>query len=220
MTNEGSEVIQASNRRVAAAKKADAGAARNLQGANAALKAAQKAVEAAQKDHDEATKELKDAEQSQKTAQQKWEVVDLVQDDEDGDDEEKRKSSNEKKKRAEASSDSKAKAVKKARSDFKYPEEVTVEGCGVAEVNGIYKRDGWIHGAPQYLKEGQWEGEDVKFRIHRHTYYSTWSIQYEQVGHTFKSFYFNRNKSSAPPSHGWEVYLIVDGPPPILRSLE
>eukprot|EP00956_Cyclotella_meneghiniana_P016518 scaffold26080_cov43-Cyclotella_meneghiniana.AAC.7 len=89
MTNEGIEVIQANNRRVATAKKATALTAKNLQAAKKAgdeaqklLELAQKAVEAAKKsielatkDHDETTKELKEAENSQEAAQKKWEVV-------------------------------------------------------------------------------------------------------------------------------------------------
>ena len=121
MANEGIAVVQTNNRRVAAAKKAAAGTARNLQAAikagdvaRQALEAAQKAIEVSRKEHDEATKEAKNAEQSQKAAQMKWEVVDLIDED---DNEEKLKSDNGSKKRlGESSSDSQVRASKKVRS--------------------------------------------------------------------------------------------------------
>ena len=210
MAREGIEVIQANNRRVAAAKKAAALTAKNLQ-------AAKDALEAAQRDHDEATEELKDAEESQKAAQRKWEVVDLVEDDDD--DEEQPESSTGSKKRAEASSDSAANASKKvrsnstvaqevlARSDINVADEITVEGCGVAGANGSYKRYcNNRYGAPQYSKEGQYKGEDVRFEIYRKF---CWVFGYrstDQCDLKFKWVYFNRSRSSLPPSDGWVVF--------------
>ena len=157
MANEGIEVIQANNRRVAAAKKAAALTARNLH-------AAKLAVEVAQKEHDEATKELKDAEKSQKAAQEKWEVVDLVEDDEKLPN---TKSIEGRKKRAGVLSVSQAIVSKKVRSDSEFAEEITVEGCGVAEANGIYKRNGYCDEVPKYSKRGIsfYEGNPVHFML-------------------------------------------------------
>ena len=205
MAREGIEVIQANNRRVAAAKKAAALTAKNLQAAKVALEAAQKAVEAAQKDHDEAAEELKDAEESQKAAQKKWEVVDLVQDDE-----EQAKNCSDSKNRSDVSSDSAANANKKARTDSDITEEITVEGCGIAEVNGTYTRDRDLNNFPRYSKEGLWEGKIVMFEIYRSCQDPIWYIAIihnpARGRHLFAYFYVNRNKSSVPPSDGWEVY--------------
>ena len=206
MAKEGSEVIQANNRRVSTAKKAAALTARNLQAAKLALEAAQKTVEAAQKDHNEATDELKDAEQSQKAALKKWEVVDLVEDDE-----EKTKSSNGGKKRSGVPSDSEANnAGKKVKSDSDIPEEVLVEGCGVAGVNGTYKRDTYCHGSLLYSKNGQWKGQDVRFDIFSLCYpKKTWFIS-AQCG----VLYLNASDSSVPPSDGWGLSQYGIAPPP------
>ena len=140
MANEGVEVLEANNHRVATAKKAAAITARNLQGAKTALAAAQKAIEVAQNEDDQATEELKDAEQSLKAAQKQWEVVDLVEDDNG----EELEGSNGSKKRSGASTDMRVNASKKIRSDSDsdVPEELLLEGCAVAEINGIYKRNG------------------------------------------------------------------------------
>ena len=213
MAKEGSEVIQANNRRVAAAKKAAALTARNLQAAKLALEAAQKtvqaaqkAVEASQKDHNEATDELKDAEQSQKAAQKKWEVVDHVEDDE-----EKTKSSNRGKKRSGVPSDSESNnAGKKFKSDSDIPKEVLVEGCGVAGVNGTYKRDTYCHGSLLYSKTGQWKGQDVRFDIFCLAYPKRiWFISV-QCG----VLYRNASDKSVPPSDGWGLSQYGIAPPP------
>eukprot|EP00956_Cyclotella_meneghiniana_P004050 scaffold4911_cov47-Cyclotella_meneghiniana.AAC.8 len=254
MAKEGIEVIQANNRRVAAAKKAAALTAKHLQAAKVALEAAQKAVEAAQKDHDEAAEELKDAEQSQTAAQKKWEVVDLVQDDE-----EQEKNCSDCKKRSDVSSDSEANedkgliihndrpkrgrklvsdvvrpsqqrlsveeggtqavigynASEKAKSDSNIPEEITVEGCGLAEANGTYKRNVDFGGAPQYFKQGQWKGEDLQVEIYR--ILSCWCIaarKPERGGYVHYRFYMNRIDSPVPPSDGWSVSEYGEYPPP------
>eukprot|EP00956_Cyclotella_meneghiniana_P016519 scaffold26080_cov43-Cyclotella_meneghiniana.AAC.8 len=237
MANEGIEVIQANNRRVAAAKKAAAGTERNLQAAKKAedmaqeaLDAAQKVVEAANKgleaakktvdtakktiqvatkEHAEAAEELKDAEKSQEAAQKKWEVVDLVEEDE-----EKPKSSSGSKKRVGLSS-SEANATKKVRSDSNVPEEVLVEGCRLAEVNGIYKRIVDYDGSPQYSKEGRYKGEDVKFQINR---LNRWYIEVRRKNGRILTCYTNENDSPVPPSDGWTKR--THGRIQHLRSLE
>eukprot|EP00956_Cyclotella_meneghiniana_P040569 scaffold199301_cov33-Cyclotella_meneghiniana.AAC.3 len=196
MAKEGIEVIQANNRRVAAAKKAAAWAAQNLQAAKEAAH--------------QATEELKDAEKAQEAALKKWEVVDLVEVDKDR---EKPMSSNASKKRAGESSDLKVNASKKVKSDSLIPEEITVEGCGVAELNGIYKRVCNYCGAPKYLKEGRWKGEYVWFVVYFRGCRTTttvsrhWSIGIRAKRGNYKYFYRNQNTSFLPPSDGWVVYL-------------
>ena len=211
MAKEGIEVVQANNHRVAAAKKAVAWTAQNLQAANVSLKAARKTVEAAQKTHIEAAKELKDAEQSQKAALKKWEVIDLFQDDE-----EMPKSSDDSKKRAEVPSDSEANVSKKVRSDSDFAEEVTVEGCGLAEVNGTYKRDGNRCGSPRYSKKGQWKGENVWFHILYKATGNFWHIVILRSPRSGRiaGLYYNQDGSLVPPSDGWFVYNSGVEPPP------
>eukprot|EP00956_Cyclotella_meneghiniana_P003384 scaffold4079_cov44-Cyclotella_meneghiniana.AAC.9 len=206
MANEGVEVLEANNRRVETAKKAAALTARNLQ-------AAKNTVEVATKEHDEATKELKDAEQSLKAAQKQWEVVDL----EDDDKGEKPEGNNDSKKRSGASTDLLANASKKVRSDSDsdVPEELLVEGCGVAEVNGTYKRNGDFHGAPRYFKEGQWEGEDVEFVIRQGDFDIWWYILIWIEGEDDSLYYFPaESETSTPPSDGWMISYYGVAPPP------
>ena len=202
MANEGIEVIHANNRRVAAAKKTVDLTARSLQ-------AAKLAVEAAQKNYNVATKELKDAEKSQKAAQEKWEVVDLVEDDE-----QKPKSNYGSKKRVGVSSISEVNnASKKARSDSNIPKEVLVEGCGVAGVNGIYKRDGEYNGSPQYIKEGEYKGDDVMFKVQRHSL-KLWLIRIERKKRGDIFCYSNWNETFVPPINGWCIRSYGVEPPP------
>ena len=48
----------------------------------------------------------------------------------------------------------------------KIVEQVTVEGCGLTEVNGIYKRvDEMYKGFPVYKRNGQWKGQQMTFEI-------------------------------------------------------
>eukprot|EP00956_Cyclotella_meneghiniana_P022766 scaffold43428_cov22-Cyclotella_meneghiniana.AAC.2 len=168
MTNEGSEVIQASNRRVATAKKAAAGAVRNLRAAKIAFKAARNAVEVAKRECNEASEELKNVEQSQEAVLKKWEVVDLVEEGEDDDDDDETlKCSNKSKKRAAASSDLQIIQNKRVRSISDNPDEIILSGCGVSEANGTYERDGDHNGSPRYSKKGKWKGENEIFDIFR-----------------------------------------------------
>eukprot|EP00956_Cyclotella_meneghiniana_P026093 scaffold55624_cov22-Cyclotella_meneghiniana.AAC.1 len=157
----------------------------------------EKTIKVATKEHDEAAEKLNNAEQSQKDVQEKWDVIDLVQDVED--------ESNSKKgtkKRAGLSS-SEANANKKSRSDSNILEEILVEGCGLAEVNGSYKRVGF-----EYWKEGQFKGEDVRFQIYRR---AVWV----NCGVLICGLYSQWNSISVPRSNGWKVHLGVEPAPKI-----
>eukprot|EP00956_Cyclotella_meneghiniana_P009985 scaffold13791_cov36-Cyclotella_meneghiniana.AAC.2 len=231
MAKEGIEVIQANNRRVAAAKKAAAGTARNLQmakkagdlaqgaleAAQKALEAAQKTIEVATKEHDEASEELKDAERSQKAALKKWEVVDLVEEDE-----EKLKNSNDisnSTKRAGVFSDSETNTNnKQIKSGSKIATEITVEGCGISEINGNYKRNVYYEGTPMYWKKGQWKGQDVLFTVCVSPRFNSWVIhcRLQPQGNGYY-FYGNKNRTSVPPSDGWRVLGSLYGVKPPLK---
>eukprot|EP00956_Cyclotella_meneghiniana_P003386 scaffold4079_cov44-Cyclotella_meneghiniana.AAC.11 len=207
MANEGVEVevLEANNHRVATAKKAVALTKRNLQAANFALeaarkaahkaiKAAKKSVDVAQKEDDEANEELQDAKRSLKAAQKKWDVVDLVEEDEE---------------------------------DPDAPEEIIVKGCGVAEVNGTYKRIGDYQGAPRYSRKGKWrgdvrfeirgelkQGEDVEFFVQRFDELECWFIRVVGSGGRSISVYGAEIETSTPPKNGWETLFYGVGPPP------
>ena len=50
--------------------------------------------------------------------------------------------------------------------DFWEPEMV-VEGCGVDEINGIYKHNGASDGSsPKYVRSARYNGKDVEFFLH------------------------------------------------------
>lgn len=95
-------------------------------------------------------------------------MVDLVEDDNG----EELEGSNGSMKRSRASTDPQVNASKKVRSDSDsdVSDELLVEGCGVAEVNGTYKRNGDCLGAPQYSNNWQWKGEYVEIAIQPEVY--------------------------------------------------
>ena len=101
-------------------------------------------------------------------------------------------------------------ANKKARSDCDIPTEIIVKGCGTPEVNGTYKRDGIYRIAPQYSKEGQWQGEAVRIVIQRFIT-GQWYIRIKG-----QNIFFCRSeiKSFTPPSCGWNVRAHGVEPPP------
>ena len=89
-----------------------------------------------------------DVEAVKKATQEKWDVINLIVEDEE--------------------------------EDLDAAKEIIVKGCGLAEVNGSFKRDGDFEGAPQYSKKMKWrddvrleirgelkQGEDVEFSVKR-----------------------------------------------------
>ena len=57
-------------------------------------------------------------------------------------------------------------------------ELITIEGCGVPEVNGVYMRNGdQSDKVPEYMKRGTWKGSPGIFDIQRgEEYGSSWQI--------------------------------------------
>jgi hypothetical protein len=51
------------------------------------------------------------------------------------------------------------------------PEQVVVEGAGIGEVNGVYKRSGINGGAPKYEMKGRLNGKDEVFELYRESYW-------------------------------------------------
>jgi ubiquitin carboxyl-terminal hydrolase 9/24 len=46
-------------------------------------------------------------------------------------------------------------------------EEMIVSGCGIADINGLYKKIGHCDEVPKYSKMGRWEGNEVDFLLFR-----------------------------------------------------
>ena len=45
--------------------------------------------------------------------------------------------------------------------------EMVVEGCGIEQINGIYKHNGVLDGSsPKYVRSAKYLGEDVEFSLH------------------------------------------------------
>ena len=108
-------------------------------------------------------------------------------------------------------------------------EEITVEGCGVAEVNGVYKRKGPKNDkAPVYTKRGVWKGYQGTFEIcNSETYGSTWVIAFDGGGYDREMEYdrdrffyeaCNDQDPWMPPNDGWYVNTrYMDGVQPMPR---
>jgi len=103
-------------------------------------------------------------------------------------------------------------------------EEITVEGCGIAEVNGVYKRKGPKNDrAPVYTKRGVWKGHQGTFEISNGLHYgSRWYISFDG-GIGTDGFYidgyfyeaFNNEDPWIPPVDGWQMSSYMDGVQPV-----
>jgi hypothetical protein len=63
------------------------------------------------------------------------------------------------------------KALKKKVSELEAKQsqvsvQIKVEGCGIPEMNGIYKQHGMFDGKPHFIKNGRWNGRDAEFNIY------------------------------------------------------
>jgi hypothetical protein len=54
--------------------------------------------------------------------------------------------------------------------------DVMIEGCGIEQVNGGYKRSGEQDGAPKYIKKGFYQGEEAEFTIYKNRSYNGWLL--------------------------------------------
>ena len=204
MSNQGSDVIEANDRSVKIAKRALAITDRNLQAAKKALEVARKNVDIAQKECDQAKKHLKHAEQGQTAAHEKYDVVNLMSPN-------KGNVISEATKRMKYNADvpqvilgkenvlSEASGVKANEVEHRSNSlsGVIIEGCGIAQANGFYFKAGGCH---RFRKKGQWEGNDVWLDLH--VSFGWW---YVSIWNTRIFFYKAKDKSSGPPTDGWEV---------------
>lgn len=84
---------------------------------------------------------------------------------------------------------------------FDVADEILVTECGLAEVNGIYRRCGDSCSAPKYLKTGQWKGQEIEIQIYR-VLSKDWYIC---IPSKYTRFYHAKKYGSLPPAEGWEV---------------
>jgi len=99
--------------------------------------------------------------------------------------------------------------------------QVAVEGCGISDFNGIYKKETGMtyQNAPVYSKKGLWKGKEVTFVIFMPSviaynwYIGTWNGDIDSGGGYNTSFYSSSydSREDAPPStvvppeNDWEV---------------
>jgi len=106
------------------------------------------------------------------------------------------------------------------------PASITVEGAGVAAVNGVYVRDApfYLHNS-KYCMNGVWEGGQATFFIYMvsmgPTKTDVWFISVEIDGEedfdVYTAFLFSdRRLSSLPRMKGWEATEPINGPAPSL----
>jgi hypothetical protein len=46
-------------------------------------------------------------------------------------------------------------------------QDVCIEGCGIEEINGVYRRSGELNGYPKYSKKGLWNAKEVEYTLYR-----------------------------------------------------
>jgi len=51
--------------------------------------------------------------------------------------------------------------------DNEHTDEIMVEGCGIDEINGVYKRQGSNDDVPKYVHSGRYNGNDEEFTLYR-----------------------------------------------------
>ena len=105
-------------------------------------------------------------------------------------------------------------------------ESLVVEGCGLSNLNGAYKRDGVeSDGYPMYMKKGRYqEGNNVyegNYMICHQD--ESWHITFKRHGATLMThLYNNRNdcNRNTPPTNGWAVMRNRGTlPAPTIRTL-
>lgn len=204
MSSEGSREIEGARNRLAAANSQATAASTNLESIKQLLVHAQSMFDVAEK-------ERKEAKAGLSAAEKRWEVIDI-----DGDDDietpKKGSSSNKRRKVSPAPSNSIDFStnikVKSGRGfNSMGPLSVTVEGCGIFDINGKYTQKGsssnYLHnGALVYQKRRVGE---KSLMIYRFTNRKTWGIG--ETGGTCILRAHLPTTRSTPPENGW---IIVD----------
>ena len=82
--------------------------------------------------------------------------------------------------------------------------QVTVEGCGLSDINGVYKQtDRTFHGAPEYSKEGIiWEEKWTTVEMYRLD--GRWRIYIPGYDALYSAPVGDNPKM--PPKDGWETH--------------
>mmetsp|Transcript_25470 Transcript_25470/g.46850 ORF Transcript_25470/g.46850 Transcript_25470/m.46850 type:complete len:241 (-) Transcript_25470:278-1000(-) len=109
-------------------------------------------------------------------------------------------------------------------------EQIVVEGAGVSEVNGTYKRcqsyDAFPAAfvdmdVPVYSKSGSWKGNIVKFFIYRRTNSKFWFVSccwvQDSAGTCCSNFYFTGEDTKLPPKNDWLGFTEGNSPSPQLK---
>jgi len=98
------------------------------------------------------------------------------------------------------------------------PDQFHVMGCGIAEINGVYSRDGDYDNAPKYARTAQYRGREEVFSLYRFEE-AQWFISIvggSQPSHSDDTdFYVADVDGPLPPADNWEA-TVRNGisPPP------
>ena len=93
-------------------------------------------------------------------------------------------------------------------------EPSVVEGCGLPEVNGTYKKVG----ISRYNKRGQLDGKNCTFRITR-SYFESWFIFVLRAKKDALYYCRAAGNSETPPENGWSAHGGGVLPAPSVRTL-
>ena len=87
-----------------------------------------------------------------------------------------------------------------------FPQEVTVVGCGLSEVNGTYRKED-NGGFPTYTKQGTWKRQVVLYKLTGPQSGGSWFIGYNHAGSDdCLCLYYSNADRNVPPKDGWESY--------------
>ena len=196
MSSSGSrELLEAARKRLASAKSQVSAATKNMK---AVMASAQTMCDAADKEYKEANAALEEAEK-------KYEVIDIDADDLGNSGQE----GINKRKKTLANSSPTSVAISS------FPREVTVVGCGLPEVNGIYLKEDDGDNFPTYKKQGMWKRQSNVTKIFKLTgppQGGLWFISYGLISSSGAEsddclcLYYSNAGCSVPPKDGWESY--------------
>ena len=95
-------------------------------------------------------------------------------------------------------------------------DKITIEGCGIPIVNGVYERSSGRSSdrAPVYIKKGMWKGAPGEFEIYLGDFGGEWSICFMGYGPGEYAFFYEAptgQKAWMPPNDGWAIRSHQDG---------
>ena len=158
-------------------------------------------VNEARREFREANADLEDSEKCLDAAHKKWEVVDLLDDDEDGESKKRRTVS------YSPGSVPPNEINLSSRSRSSVPREIKVGCCGISEVNGTYQI--LSCGDITYSKEGRFEGRYTMYRVYR--IFGEW-----RISEGTNRLYSAASGGELPPKDGWVVEKDGYGPTPMI----